>query len=187
MHTRAAEFRDRIRERYGIEIDVTEFPEGTETAAAAADAIGRTPAQIASSIVLALSGGGGSSDGATGEGDDGDDGDGGGEEDDGDDRLVVAITGGANRVDLDAAADWFGADAARMADADRVRETVGWSIGGVPPLCHDADLPTVIDPTLLEYDTVWAAAGTPATVFPIEPGRLRDLADATAVDLTESG
>jgi len=161
MHPRAEAFRDRARERYGIEVDVTEFPEGTETAAAAADAIGCTPAQIASSIVLALSG----------------DGDG--------DRLAVAITSGANRVDLDAAADWFGAGAARMADAARIREVVGWSIGGVPPLCHDADLPTAMDPTLLEYDTVWAAAGTPATVFPVAPGRLRDLAGATAVDLTE--
>lgn len=168
MHPRAEAFRDRARERYGIDVDVTEFPEGTETAAAAADAIGCAPAQIASSIVLALSG-----DDRGGDGDaDGD-------------RLAVAITSGANRVDLDAAADWVGADAARMADADRIRAVVGWSIGGVPPLCHDTDLPTAMDPTLLEYDTVWAAAGTPATVFPVDPERLRDLADATAIDLAE--
>jgi RimJ/RimL family protein N-acetyltransferase len=90
-----------------------------------------------------------------------------------------------DRLDLDAVAAHFGADDAAMADPTRIRETVGWSIGGVPPLCHDAALPTVFDPTLAGYDTVYGAAGTPSAVFAIAPDRLASLAEATTVDLTE--
>ncbi|PSQ54922.1 prolyl-tRNA editing protein [Halobacteriales archaeon SW_8_68_21] len=163
MYPRAAEFAERARERHGVDLDVLEYEAGTETAAAAADAVGCETGAIASTIVVSLSGG---------------------------DRgppnnLVAAITSGANRLDLDAVADHFGADAAAMGDPDQIRETVGWSIGGVPPLCHDAVLPTVFDPTLTEYDTVYGAAGTPSAVFPMEPATLADLADAAVVDLAE--
>ncbi|MDZ5813084.1 YbaK/EbsC family protein, partial [Halorubrum sp. AD140] len=102
-----------------------------------------------------------------------------------DGSLVAAITSGANRLDLDAVADHFGADVAEMGDPSRIREVVGWSIGGVPPIGHDAALPTVFDPTLTEYDTVYGAAGTPSAVFAVDPETLADLADATVVDLTE--
>lgn len=165
MHERAAEFAERSRDRYDVEIDVLEFDAGTETAAAAADAVGCATAAIASTIVVSLSG--------TGDGPDGDD------------TLVAAITSGANRLDLDAVADHFGASGASMADPDKIRDTVGWSIGGVPPLCHDAALPTVFDPTLTTYETVYGAAGTPSAVFAIDPETLAALADATVVDLTE--
>ena len=161
MHDRAAEFSASVRDRYGIDIDVLEFEAGTKTAAAAADAVGCDTAAIASTIVVSLAG----------EGDDG--------------GLSAAITSGANRIDLDAVADHFDASAAAMADPDRIRDVVGWSIGGVPPLCHDTAVPTVFDPTLAEYDTVYAAAGTPSALFAIGPTRLADLADATVVDLTE--
>ena len=172
MHERAAEFAARARDRYGADLEVLEFDAGTETAAAAADAVGCDTAAIASTIVVSLSGG----DAAVEtEGDADADGD----------RLVAAITSGANRLDLDAVAANFGAADAAMADPARVRETVGWSIGGVPPLCHDAALPTVFDPTLAGYDTVYGAAGTPSAVFAIDPDRLASLAEATTVDLTE--
>ena len=161
MHSRAAEFRERAGERYEIDVEVLEFEAGTETAAAAADALGCETGAIASTIVVSLSGG------------------------DRDGALVAAITSGANRLNLDAVADHFGADAAEMGDPDRIREVVGWSIGGVPPLGHDAALPTVFDPTLTEYDTVYGAAGTPSAVFAVAPETLADLADATVVDLTE--
>lgn len=164
MHERAAEFAARARDRYGVDLEVSEFDAGTETAAAAADAAGCDTAAIASTIVLSLSG-----DDIEGD----------------EDRLVAAITSGANRLDLNAVAAHFGADDAAMADPTRIRETVGWSIGGVPPLCHDAALPTVFDPTLAGYDTVYGAAGTPSAVFAIDPDRLASLAEATTVDLTE--
>jgi prolyl-tRNA editing enzyme YbaK/EbsC (Cys-tRNA(Pro) deacylase) len=161
MHPRAAEFEERAGERYGVDVEVLEFDAGTETAAAAADAVGCETGAIASTIVVSLSGG------------------------DRDGALAAAITSGANRLDLDAVAGHFGADAAEMGDPDRIREVVGWSIGGVPPIGHDAALPTVFDPTLTEYDTVYGAAGTPSAVFAVDPETLADLADATAVDLTE--
>jgi prolyl-tRNA editing enzyme YbaK/EbsC (Cys-tRNA(Pro) deacylase) len=67
-------------------------------------------------------------------------------------------------------------DAARLgltpARADRVRAVTGFSIGGVPPLGHDVELPTTIDESLRRFGTVWAAAGTPHDVFPIETERL---------------
>jgi prolyl-tRNA editing enzyme YbaK/EbsC (Cys-tRNA(Pro) deacylase) len=72
-----------------------------------------------------------------------------------------------------------------MADPDRIADVVGWSIGGVPPFCHDATLPVVLDETLLAYETVWAAAGTPEAVFPIAPADLRRLADAEVVAVAE--
>ena len=172
MHERAAEFAARARDRYGVDLEISEFDAGTETAAAAADAVGCDTAAIASTIVVSLSGGDAEVDGDA-------------EGDDDADRLVAAITSGANRLDLDAVAAHFGADGAAMADPTRIRATVGWSIGGVPPLCHDAALPTVFDPTLAGYDTVYGAAGTPSAVFAIDPDRLASLAEATTVDLTE--
>ncbi|OYR55918.1 prolyl-tRNA editing protein [Halorubrum sp. Ea1] len=174
MHERAAEFAARARDRYGVDLDVLEFDAGTETAASAADAVGCDTAAIASTIVVSLSGGDTGADGGGGSAD-GDTGD----------RLVAAITSGANRLDLDAVAAHFGAAEATMADPVRIRETVGWSIGGVPPLCHDVALPTAFDPTLAGYDTVYGAAGTPSAVFAVDPERLAALADATTVDLTE--
>jgi prolyl-tRNA editing enzyme YbaK/EbsC (Cys-tRNA(Pro) deacylase) len=161
MHERAAEFADRARDRYGVDLEVLEFESGTETAAAAAAAVGCETAAIASTIVVALSGG------------------------DRDGDLVAAITSGANRIDLWAVADHYGVESASMADPDDIRRVVGWSIGGVPPICHETALPTTFDPTLTGYDTVYAAAGTPSAVFPIAPDRLVDLADAETVGLTE--
>ncbi|ELY99627.1 hypothetical protein C480_20204 [Natrialba aegyptia DSM 13077] len=96
-----------------------EFSEGTKTAAAAADAVGCDVAQIASSLVFEADG-----------------------------EPVVVVTSGANRVDEDRVAEAMGADSVGMADADRIRELLGWSIGGVPPICHDSDVPVLFDPTL---------------------------------------
>lgn len=97
------------------------------------------------------------------------------------------MTNGANRVDegMLGAAFEVPADAASMADADRISEGRDWSIGGVPPCCHDREVPTVIDEDPLAYGTVWAAAGTPTAVLPIDPERLVRLADAEPAAITE--
>jgi prolyl-tRNA editing enzyme YbaK/EbsC (Cys-tRNA(Pro) deacylase) len=76
------------------------------------------------------------------------------------DEPVVVLCAGDRRV----AAGRLGLVAAA---AGRVREITGFSIGGVPPLGHDAELPTVIDESLRRFEVVWAAAGTPHDVFPI--------------------
>ncbi|MFC7166714.1 YbaK/EbsC family protein [Halospeciosus flavus] len=156
MHQRAKTFVERAEERYGFSPDVTEFPEGTKTAADAADAVGCDVGQIASSIVLDVDG-----------------------------RPVVVVTSGANRVDTEKVANRLDAERASMADADLVKKATGWSIGGVPPICHETDVRVLMDETLLDYDTVWAAAGTPSSVFPVDPERLRDLADAEVADVAE--
>jgi len=82
----------------------------------------------------------------------------------GDDPLLV-IASGANRVDE-------GRFGAAKADAAFVREQTGYAIGGVPPLAHTREIETVIDEDLLAYDVVWAAAGTPQSVFAIAPDAL---------------
>lgn len=158
MHPRAEEFAATVRETFGIELEVDEFPEGTKTAADAAAAIGCDVAQIASSLVFVA-----------------------------DDEPVVVVTSGANRVSEDRLADVLGARTVRMADAEEVRAATGWSIGGVPPFCHDADLRVVVDETLLDHDAVWAAAGTPEGVFRMAPDRLVRLAGATPEVVAEEG
>ncbi|MFC7236316.1 YbaK/EbsC family protein [Halosegnis marinus] len=156
MHPRAAEFREQARDRYGFDPEVEEFPDGTKTAADAAAAVGCDVAQIASSIVVET-----------------------------DDGLAVVVTSGANRVDMDAVAAELGVPSARMADADDISATVGWSIGGVPPFCHAADLPVLLDETLLAHDRVWAAAGTPEAVFPLAPAELRELSGGRPAAVAE--
>ena len=156
MHERAAEFAERASEEYGVDVDVHEFDDGTKTAADAAEAVGCDVAQIASSIVVVA-----------------------------DDEPVVVVTSGANRVDLDTVAVYRDASDARMAEADEVKEATGWSIGGVPPFCHATDVPVLMDETLLDHDEVWAAAGTPTAVWPVDPERLRDIAGAEPAAVAE--
>jgi prolyl-tRNA editing enzyme YbaK/EbsC (Cys-tRNA(Pro) deacylase) len=154
MHPRTESFVERAAE-LGVDVDVEEFPEGTRTAADAAAAIGCDVAQIASSLAFAA------------------------------DDLVVVVTSGANRVDEAKLAALRGVPASdvEMADPDDIAETLGWSIGGVPPFCHDTAVPVYLDETLLDFETVWAAAGTPEAVFPIAPEGIRELADATPADV----
>lgn len=157
MHPRARAFAERAHEEHSLDIDVHEFPAGTKTAADAADAIGCDISQIASSLVFMTP------------------------------KPVIVVTSGANRVSEAKLAALYDVDEStvEMADAETVRETVGWSIGGVPPFCHDSPVPVYMDETLTDFETVWAAAGTPQTVFPVTPERLRDLADAEFANVTE--
>ncbi len=152
MHKRAVAFAEQAREEYGFDPDVHEFQAGTKTAADAADAIGCDIAQIASSLVFVVDG-----------------------------SLVISVTSGANRVSEAALGEAVGAspDTVSMADADEIKQTIGWAIGGVPPFCHDEAVPVLVDETLCKFETVWAAAGTPNAVFPIDPETLCTHADAT--------
>jgi prolyl-tRNA editing enzyme YbaK/EbsC (Cys-tRNA(Pro) deacylase) len=76
-----------------------------------------------------------------------------------DDRPTMVLCGGDHRVE---AVD------GRPATADEAREATGFAIGGIPPLGHDTELPTIIDESLRRFDQVWCAAGTPHAVFAIE-------------------
>lgn len=73
---------------------------------------------------------------------------------------VLVLCAGDRRVD----ADRLGLSAA---PADHVRAVTGFSIGGIPPLGHDIELPTTIDESLRRFSVVWAAAGTPHDVFAV--------------------
>ena len=64
-----------------------------------------------------------------------------------------------------------------------MRDLTGYAIGGIPPFGHDTQLATYMDRDLLDYDVVWAAAGTPKAVFAVAPGKLRDVARAVVIDV----
>jgi len=82
-----------------------------------------------------------------------------------DGEPVLVLCSGANTVDA-------GRLGLAKADADVVRRATGFAIGGVPPYGFPAPLETVIDEDLLGYDEIWAAAGTPRSVFPLAPSEL---------------
>ena len=155
MHPTAESFVDCARAEYGLEPAVHEFESGTKTAADAAAAIGCDVAQIASSIVMVADG-----------------------------SVVVVVTSGANRVDEAAIAETLDASEVEMAEPSETKAATGWSIGGVPPICHETPVPVLFDETLLDFEEVWAAAGTPEAVWPIEPQRLVEISDATVTTVT---
>jgi prolyl-tRNA editing enzyme YbaK/EbsC (Cys-tRNA(Pro) deacylase) len=134
-------------------VTVRKFPEGTRTATDAARAVGCEVGQIVKSLVFVAGG-----------------------------RPVVALVSGGNRLDEGRFGAVAGAPVAK-ADATVAREATGYAIGGVPPFGHATDVPVFMDRDLLVYDSVWAAAGRPDSVFQIRPERLRELSNATVVDL----
>jgi prolyl-tRNA editing enzyme YbaK/EbsC (Cys-tRNA(Pro) deacylase) len=131
------------------------FPEGTATAADAAAALGIPVARIVKSLVF-----------MAGE------------------RAVIVLAAGPNRVDTHKLAE-LTSQKIRRANADQVRQATSFSIGGVPPVAHPEPLLTYCDRDLLQYDEVWAAAGTPNSVFPVDPHLLVRMTHAEVVDITE--
>jgi Cys-tRNA(Pro) deacylase len=127
----------------GLEITTRRFPEGTKTAQDAANAIGVSLGQIVKSLVFAVDG-----------------------------EIVMAFVSGANQLDEKKLAQAAGGLKCSRVDADAVREATGFPIGGVPPFGFEKKLRIFIDPDLLTYDEVWAAAGTWNDVFPIAPNDL---------------
>ena len=69
------------------------------------------------------------------------------------------------------------------ANADFVREATGFAIGGVPPVGHTRPPIVLIDKTLLRFDNIWAAAGTPNAVFRLTPADLVALTGGLVVDV----
>ena len=95
------------------------------------------------------------------------------------DRAVVAVVSGDDRLDPAR----LGEDVSR-ADAKFVRAATGFAIGGVPPLGHAGPVALFMDSRLFRLARVWAAAGSPFSVFAIEPARLRDAGGARVADLS---
>ncbi len=146
--------------RKGVTIEVTRFEESTHTAAEAAAALGAELAQIVKSLVFVVAA------------------------EDGPEPLLCLVSG-PNRVDLARLAAVAGETDVRRATAREAHELTGFSIGGIPPIGHSRPVRAIMDPDLGRYPTVWAAAGLPTAVFPVAPGTLRMLANATVAPITE--
>jgi len=127
-----------------------EMPQETRTAAEAAAAAGCALDQIVKSILF---------QGASG-------------------RLYLFLTAGGNRVD-GARASALAAEALGRADGNTVRAVTGFAIGGVAPIGHLTPLPVWMDPRLMDFPQVWAAAGTPRHIFAADPRALATAAGAT--------
>ena len=138
----------------GLVIQPRRFPEGAKTAADAAAAIGVQLGQIVKSLIFAVDG-----------------------------QVVLAYVSGSNQLDEKKLAAAAGGLKCARVDADAVREATGFPIGGVPPFGHTTHLQVFIDPDLLQYDEVWAAAGTWHDVFGIEPHRLVEASEGLVTDL----
>jgi len=140
----------------GFAYEVIEFAQTTRTAGEAAAAVGCTVAQIAKSLVFKGRGSG---------------------------RPLLVIASGANRVNEKAMRDLIGEPIERP-DADFVRQQTGFVIGGVPPIGHAARLAVYIDEDLLQYEVIWAAAGTPNAVFRLAPADLLRMTGGQAIKVT---
>ena len=96
-----------------------------------------------------------------------------------DDEPLLVMTSGAHRVDTKALAHRLGRQKIQRATPDQVRDATGQAIGGVAPTGHPAPVTTVVDRDLASYDQIWAAAGTPHTVFPLTFAELVHLTRGT--------
>ena len=134
--------------------EVRSFPDATRTAVEAAEAIGCELSQIVKSLIFRADG-----------------------------EPVLVLMDGESRVDVDRVRAELGAGQVKRADAALVREATGYAIGGVPPFGHATEMRVLADRGLLAHETVWAAAGTPHTVFPMAPKELVAHARGTLVDV----
>jgi prolyl-tRNA editing enzyme YbaK/EbsC (Cys-tRNA(Pro) deacylase) len=147
--------------RKGVTLEVTVFADSTHTASDAARALDAELAQIVKSLVFVTM------------------------REDGQLEPIVCLVSGADRVDLERLAAVVGRRDVRRATAREADELTGFSIGGIPPFGHDQRARVIMDRDLGRYPTVWAAAGLPTAVFPVEPGILRMLADAHVAPIAE--
>ncbi len=146
--------------RKGVTIEVTVFDESTHTAAEAAAAVGVDVGQIVKSLVFVIP----TPDGL---------------------EPLLCLVAGHNRVDVARLAAVTGAADVRRASAREAHDLTGFSIGGIPPIGHARPIRVIMDPDLGRYPVVWAAAGLPTTVFPVPPGTLRILSNATVAPIAE--
>jgi prolyl-tRNA editing enzyme YbaK/EbsC (Cys-tRNA(Pro) deacylase) len=147
--------------RKGMTLDIRIFPEGTHTAADAAAAVGAELGQIVKSLVFVAP------------------------DQDGGLEPIVCLVSGPNRVDVARLAAITGMPAIRRATAREANDLTGFVIGGIPPIGHSRPVRVIMDPDLGRFQVVWAAAGTATAVFPVAPGALRSLANATVAPVAE--
>jgi prolyl-tRNA editing enzyme YbaK/EbsC (Cys-tRNA(Pro) deacylase) len=147
--------------RRGVTLEVTVFADSTHTASDAARAVQAELGQIVKSLVFVTA------------------------REDGELEPIVCLVSGADRVDLERLAAVVGRRDIRRATAREADDLTGFTIGGIPPFGHPQRTRVIMDPELGRFETVWAAAGLPTAVFPIAPGILRMLSDATVAPIAE--
>ena len=141
----------------GFNLQIIEMTTDTRTAQQAADAVGCQVGQIVKSIIFRGDNSG---------------------------TAVLFLTSGSNQVCPDKAAALAGEPLGK-ANASPIRAQTGFAIGGVAPIGHKNPIRSFLDPALLEYATVWAAAGTPQHVFEISPQDLHRFTDAETGPFTQ--
>lgn len=149
----------RVREalaRHGLATEIREFDASTRTSADAAAAIGCTVAQIAKSVIFRAKGG---------------------------NQPVLVIASGINRVNEKKVEAALG-DKIGRADAEFVRAATGFAIGGVAPVGHTGPVRIFIDADLNQYDEIWAAAGSPNSVFRLTPVDLQRITGGQVLNVT---
>lgn len=155
---KSANYRVRHRlEKLGLDLEIRILPDAVRTARLAADALGCAVGQIANSLIFR-------------------------ERDR--NQAVLIMCAGDQRVDLNKVRRLAGLDLGK-ADADFVRAQTGFAIGGVPPVGHANGLTTLLDASLRRFDEIWAAAGTPESVFCMSPDQLRQMTGGQWLELTE--
>jgi len=142
-------------ESLGLKTEIIEFSQSTKTSAEAAEALGCEVAQIAKSLVMQAG-----------------------------NEAVLVVASGANRVDKKKVSRFLG-KRAKMMEPEKVLVTAGFEVGGVPPAGHKIKLRTLIDKDLLLHETIYAAAGTSSTVFPLTPNDLIRITGGEVVDIKE--
>ena len=137
----------------GFDLTVIEHSESTRTAQEAADRVGVTLGQIVKSLIFKgkVSG-----------------------------KPILVLTSGANRVNEKRIKEYAGEKIER-AEADFVRKVTGYAIGGIPPIAHSQEIETYLDEDLMQYDLIWAAAGTPNAVFELSPDNLQKMTASRVV------
>lgn len=147
----------RLLAEAGITTTVVEFEQPTRTSAEAAAAIGCAVAEVAKSVVFRAKPSG---------------------------QAVVVVASGDNRICEGKVARLVGERLGR-ANADFVRESTGYAIGGVSPLGHANPVKILLDADLRRFTQIWAAAGTPFSVFPLAPEQLVAITGAGWADIRQ--
>jgi prolyl-tRNA editing enzyme YbaK/EbsC (Cys-tRNA(Pro) deacylase) len=142
----------------GVDIEVVQLLESTRTAIEAAQAMKCDVGAIAKSLLFMADG-----------------------------EPLLVICGGDRRVDTARVAGLVGAQSLKMAPAEEVKRITGFAIGGVPPIGHGTPLRKLMDKRLLRWPVIYAAAGAHDALFPIEPGLLARVSEATLADVVSDG
>ena len=152
LSSSAQKIQDQLKS-LGFDYIVIEHAESTRTAQEAADRAGCELGQIVKSLIFKGKDSG---------------------------QPILVLTSGANRVDEKRISEYAGETIGR-ADADFARAATGFAIGGIPPIGHSQKIETYLDEDFLQYETVWAAAGTPNAIFELKTSDLQKLTNAKIV------